>query len=120
MAQQAGSVKEEIDASVFPTCITLTYTDEVMWFKTFHFDISLHTKRLRLIINMYKPSRSHQLLITEAEDVVGERSYLGVNFLINRPLGLLFPLHCQQLHQGFDGHALQGMRGTKHYSLFTS
>lgn len=35
------------------------------------------------------------------------RFYLGVNLLINRALGLLFLLHCQQLDQGFDGHALQ-------------
>lgn len=35
-----------------------------------------------------------------------EKLYLGVDFLINRALRLLFLLHCQQLHQGFDCHAL--------------
>lgn len=49
---------------------------------------------------------------------MGERTHLGVDFLINRPLGLLFLLHCQQLHEGLDGHALQGGT-TKPYSSFT-
>lgn len=39
--------------------------------------------------------------------VEGENWYLSVDFLINGTLGLLFLLHRQQLHQGFDGHALQ-------------
>lgn len=42
--------------------------------------------------------------------VEGQRSYLGVDFLVNRALGLLLLLHCQQLHQGFDGHALRDGR----------
>lgn len=39
--------------------------------------------------------------------VCGKSRNLRVDLLINGSPGLLFLLHCQQLHQRLDGHPLQ-------------